>query len=347
MKKILSKLIPIVISLVALYFFFRKVDFGHLLDALTGLHIGFIALSLFFVLIGVFCKALRWTILVSSLKEKVSYKNVFSCLGIGFLCEYILPAKAGEFIRAYLLGQKEKISRTSVFGTVVIERILDIFIILNISLVIVFTFAWENEYVKQAIAGGGTIFIVLISGIVLFLFQKNLIQKVVRFILPERFSEKICTLMDKLHVGLISKKRFDKIGLSFLVSLVMWFFVLLSFLPILYSFDFGTPLPGYTVFVLLLFVVFGLSIPSAPGNIGVFEYATFLAISICLPAEVAKEAAVIAKISAFSLVFHVIQILPEIIIGIIMFNREHITWSSLQNFKQLMSNNKKEDSDND
>ena len=44
----------------------------------------------------------------------------------------VLPLRLGEFIRAYVLGRRENMSKSGIFATVVVERIFDGFTVLSL-----------------------------------------------------------------------------------------------------------------------------------------------------------------------------------------------------------------------
>ena len=48
----------------------------------------------------------------------------------------LLPGRIGEFVRAFVLGYKEKISKSASFATIVVERLIDGFTILALLIVI-------------------------------------------------------------------------------------------------------------------------------------------------------------------------------------------------------------------
>lgn len=63
--------------------------------------------------------------MLHSVKEDVSIKNLFGALMIGYGVNCILP-RVGEISRAVLVGKWEGLSRSSMFGTVIIERVIDL-----------------------------------------------------------------------------------------------------------------------------------------------------------------------------------------------------------------------------
>ena len=58
------------------------------------------------------------------------FSIVFRTTVIGFAASAVLPARAGEVIRPYLLARREGLSATAAFATIVVERILDLVAVL-------------------------------------------------------------------------------------------------------------------------------------------------------------------------------------------------------------------------
>ena len=60
---------------------------------------------------------------------------------IGFAALGVLPARAGDVLRPYLLARQERLSVTATMATIVIERVLDLVAVLLLLAVYVFGFA--------------------------------------------------------------------------------------------------------------------------------------------------------------------------------------------------------------
>jgi uncharacterized protein (TIRG00374 family) len=61
------------------------------------------------------------------------YRRVLGYTFMGYLANNILPARLGELFRSHALGEGEGISRTTVLGTVVVERIVDTAIVVGLA----------------------------------------------------------------------------------------------------------------------------------------------------------------------------------------------------------------------
>ncbi len=74
-------------------------------------------------------RAERWQYLLDPLGP-TRFWVVFRATVIGFGASAVLPARAGEVIRPYLLARREGLSATAAFATIVVERILDLVAVL-------------------------------------------------------------------------------------------------------------------------------------------------------------------------------------------------------------------------
>src|SRR5688572_20419721 len=73
--------------------------------------------------------AVRWQLLLRPIKQ-IGVHRLFAVTLIGFMANNVLPARLGEFVRAYALGRAEGLPPSLPFATIVIERIFDGFTLL-------------------------------------------------------------------------------------------------------------------------------------------------------------------------------------------------------------------------
>src|SRR5204862_5789578 len=67
-----------------------------------------------------------------SVGRKLPLGRLYSATMIGFMANNLLPLRLGEFVRARALGRRENLSKTTVFATVVVERVVDMITLLAI-----------------------------------------------------------------------------------------------------------------------------------------------------------------------------------------------------------------------
>jgi uncharacterized membrane protein YbhN (UPF0104 family) len=114
----------IVISILALAFAFRQVDFEGVWTALARANHWLLAASLVPLILFLVLRAFRWRLLFHP-HRGLQLRNLFAVINIGYLLSNIFPARLGDVARAYLIGDTEKVSRALAFSTIVAERVLD------------------------------------------------------------------------------------------------------------------------------------------------------------------------------------------------------------------------------
>jgi uncharacterized protein (TIRG00374 family) len=267
----------------------------------------------------------RWHWLLYQTKTARFY-SLFSSLMIGTAANMVLPARAGEFIRAYFLGRREKISKTTAFATIVVERIFDgLTILLFLLLVVILTGAKSDE-IRTVGYLGAAFYLGVLVGLFLLYFRKDFLIRLIEALLPQPLAAKVIELLEAFLEGMQVMRNGRQLFMVVLLSLATWVGFALSFWPILLAFDFGAPVPYYTAFLVIAFDALGLTIPGAPAGIGIFQYVTVLALRIAFTLSGAKLAANFGEVAtAFSLVLHFSQVAPEVLIGLYCFLRENVS----------------------
>ena len=83
-------------------------------------------------------RAVRWKLLLRPVKKNVSVSTTFWSTSVGSRVNTLVPIRLGEFVRAYILGEKESTGFASGFSSIVVERTLDLIGLLSIGIVTMF-----------------------------------------------------------------------------------------------------------------------------------------------------------------------------------------------------------------
>jgi uncharacterized protein (TIRG00374 family) len=313
------------ISLVFLDLVFYKLDIGTMLMALKQANYYMFIPSLVMLAIALVIRTWRWHWLLYQTKTARFY-SLFSSLMIGTAANMVLPARAGEFIRAYFLGRQEKISKTTAFATIVVERIFDgLTILLFLLLVVILTGAKSDE-IRYMGYLGAAFYLGVLVGLFLLYFRKDFLVRLIEALLPQPLVAKIVGILDAFLEGMQVMRNGRQLLMVVLLSLATWVGFAFSFWPILLAFDFGAPVPYYAAFLVIAFDALGLTIPGAPAGIGIFQYVTVVALRIAFTLSGAKLAANFDEVAAaFSLVLHFSQVAPEVLVGLYCFLRENVS----------------------
>lgn len=284
-KKHVHLLVGLAIVALSLFYAFRGVKVAELRSALLAARYIYIVPAVGLVIISYLLRAMRWRYLIRSIKD-VKTAGLISPLMVGFMAN-MLPARAGEFVRAYLLSRKEQISFSASFATIFIERLFDLIIVL-VMLVSVLLFMPEVFVSSNAASGDDLIGKVKIFGAVSFLlcifilffsallqFNKDLAMKVVGFFirpLPEKWGEKIFGVVGSFSEGLQIMR--DRSGFLAVVSLsaTIWGIFIFTYYPLYLAFGIETELPLISSLVVLcLTVAVFITIAPTPGFLGSYH----------------------------------------------------------------------------
>ncbi len=122
----------ITVSVVSIWILIHSVDIGQAFDVLRTASPAWIAVMLVTATVDVACRAARWRVLLAPIAA-LRYRRVLAYTYLGYLANNILPARLGELYRSHALGEGEDISRTTVLGTVVVERVVDTVMVVAIA----------------------------------------------------------------------------------------------------------------------------------------------------------------------------------------------------------------------
>jgi len=255
-KKSITSIISVIISIACLYFFYKEVDsFSIFFKQIQSAKYLYILIAIILLCFTVFIRSLRWNILLGG--DKKLY-TLFKIQMIGYFGNNILPLRTGEVLKSFLLGEKEDISKSYALSTIIIERFLDMLMLLFFAMVCIFI----SPISKIGETPLYYLLIVILGTIGLFILLFIIISKVfgkVKFI--QNFMNKLVLAYKNLsfaqfiHVNLY--------GIS--IWLIYWINVELIFEAFNVSVDL------YQSLIILIVASVINSIPSLPGAVGTFH----------------------------------------------------------------------------
>jgi hypothetical protein len=258
----------------------------------------------------------------------VDFSAAFSALMIGLFGNNVLPGRAGEFIRAYVIGNREKIGKAFVLGTIVVERLFDVFTLLLFLVFSTLVFSTPG----WAIHIEETTFVILLALLIvayLVLLKKSqpfekCIDKISFLSNPKR--QFMVTKLESFIAGLKILKDPKLILTVFILSLLTWLLSSVSMFLTFKSLDIGVP--SYATFFVLSVINLGLIIPSSPGYIGTYQFLSVIALSTF---SVNKETAL-----SFSIIHHALWYLPLTLLGLVFLWRENLNLAKLKIIKEAV-----------
>ena len=297
MKNIFKLLLTIIISLFFIIYALKDFNYSMFIKSINNVNYFYIYLSIFILLITIQLRAIRWHFLF---KKNIKVDSLYKAQLIGYMCNNLLPLRFGEFYKSYYLEKKIKISKFKVFGTVILEKFLDLIGMLSLVLIIMNTAAFNriSLYYFNSIL---LIFFISLLAVIFSIYIKN----------PKKNNSSnkiIVNILDIIHG--FSSLAYSNVLYIFIMTLLIWINYIIVVYLVQYAFSFNLDI--YQSILLLLLPTLALSIPSLPGNIGTFEGAVVYTLSLYG----------IEDIIGFGFILHSISFIPYTLLGLIYFVKE-------------------------
>lgn len=315
------------ISLFFLDFVFAEIEWDKFAQALVQANYLWLIPSTIFVAIHVYFRTLRWQWLLKPIGD-VAFWPACRALLIGITGNVVLPARAGEFIRAYVIGRSSGVSKTGAFATLVVERIFDGLTVLLVLLGVII-FGIHNEDLQRAGMLGGVFYLGALAALFLFMAKRHWADAVIHKVLPEKLANMALDILDGFTSGLTVLKNPRMLGMVFIYNALTWIAIPVSFYFALRAFDFGSPVPWSAAILMLPAMALALTIPGAPAGVGLVQFAVKLTLDTTF-AGLSLAPDFVEKVAAASLLIHISQFGPEVIGGVISFMYEGLSTSDIK-----------------
>ena len=306
-KKLLHIVLPWLVTGIALYFAFRGIEFESIIDHLSNAEPGWVALAALATASSYLMRAYRWRYFF--IKQVMKYWEAAAVLILGFFMNNILPARAGELIRAHAGSRISGESRTAVLATIASERLVDG---LTVSLMFVaFSSGLGDPNLSHGLLYVSAAFAIAALCVIMVLVFRNKVFSLVERV-HRRFNDRASSfVLERVRVfidGLTPLFMPSRLPAVVFLSAAIWFIELSVYFFIVRAFDTSLSLPLCVLF--LAAVNFSSLIPAAPGGIGVIEA---VASAVLVSVGVERERAL-----TMALCQHVIQYLVVGIPGLMI-----------------------------
>jgi uncharacterized protein (TIRG00374 family) len=259
--------VGIIVSVLALVLLLYLINIEETVEAIKGADLKFVPISAFFLVCYLVTRSLAWRII---LQDKISFQKTFWTINEGYMFNNILPFRLGELARAFLLEVTAKISFWEVLSTILVERVFDVGLMAAFILSTLPFVVGADWVVTSAIAAGG---LVVVGFVFLFWGARrpdqimNLFEKLTKPWpkLGDFGRDKVESLLEGLK-SLASARDFFRV--LFWMAMT-WGFSFAWIYTLMFSF-FDAPQPLWAVFVTGV-IALGVTAPSSPGYIGVYE----------------------------------------------------------------------------
>ncbi len=326
------------VSVVFLVFLVWTIEFDDLVQALKDANYLYLVPAIVIYFIGIYFRAVRWRYILSPIRE-VSAWRLYPVVVMGYAANNVLPARAGELVRAYYMAQREQFSGSTALATIGVERIYDgltLFVITVAStlfLLLLGAFGNLGEvYRNTGIALAAIAGVVILTGLVaITVIATNphtmaIIDRIIAR-LPEGIRPRIRNMAVNFIHGLSILNSPRQHGMVFLLSLPVWIAEVAVYLTVAYSFGLQDYLGSHLNLLLAIVLVTATSnlttaVPVTIGGIGPFELVAQQTLGI-----LGVGAAVAAS---YALVVHLVALwLPVNLAGLAFMWRENLSLSQM------------------
>src|SRR5687768_5136742 len=138
MRSRIQTILIFAVTLALLAFFFRDANLAEVWAETRNADPWLLALAVGFTVVTYAMRAWRWQWLLAPIGP-TRFRDAFRAAVLGFAASFLLPARAGEVIRPYLLARREGLKASAAFATIILERVLDMATVLLLFGAYVFT----------------------------------------------------------------------------------------------------------------------------------------------------------------------------------------------------------------
>ena len=309
--------IGIGISVVLLWFTFRNEDPREIAHEISRADPLLLALATAVVTFVFWIRAWRWRSILEPVRAGTSFRSRFAAVNIGFMGNNLLPARAGEFARAYAISRLEPVPIVAAFSSLVIERLFDGLLLV----VLLFGSIAMPSFPDMRLAGSdfhvtamarGLAFFVAFAALVLLLlvlFPQRAVRSLERVLsyAPAPIRRPVIDALEAFLAGVGILRDPVLLLRAGAWSVVLWLVNGLAFYIGFLAFDIDLPFTA-AIFLQSCVALF-VSLPAAPGFFGQFELASKIALVNVWGAEESKAL-------GYALGFHIAGFIPVTVMGL-------------------------------
>jgi uncharacterized protein (TIRG00374 family) len=329
-------ILGLVVSLVLLYWVLHDVSLTEVWGHVRAANLWLLSLAVFIQTAAFLIRAARWKVFLKPALAEPSFDARFASTCIGFMANNLLPARVGEFARAYALSRSQPISASASFGSLVVERLFDA---LTLALFLAAPLFMPGFRIAPGLGDqvfGKLLLVLVIFGgaavaLLLLIFRPDLVggafRSTVGRLMPKKAAEAIAEMFKSFVEGL-GAMRSPRLVLAGLVwSLAHWLWGALALYIGMLAF--GITQPGFLGAVFLQGVMaFIVSVPSSPGFFGLFEAGARIALTpFGVPAGLALS---------YALAFHITTFAPVTVLGLFYLGRLGLSWGEVGHSEEIV-----------
>lgn len=319
MRSLTRSLLGIALSAGLLLLLVREVDLQSVREALAGVRWSLIAVVVALYFVGAWLRAVRWRLLFRE-PEALAVGPLTAATLVGYMGNNLLPVRLGEIARAYVAGRRSGLSLGYVLGTVVVDRVVDVLTVVVLA-GLALPFVPLSDGMRQAWILGIGLGGVALAGLLWVQRQGPegpLLAPLARWA-PSGVWARVADLVRALSEGATGCDFTRRAPALLGWTVLLWGSYALTAQVAFWSL--GLALPWSAALTVLVYLGVGLSLPSAPGYVGTFQFFAVAALDL--------YGVDVNQALTFSILLHASFFIPVTLAGWAILAAEHLTLKQL------------------
>jgi uncharacterized protein (TIRG00374 family) len=322
----------VLVSLLAIALFAWFLSHANLASVWTQVkraRIDLLVAGFFAVILTYVIRAWRWQYLLHPIGP-TRFRTAFRTTVIGFAALGVLPARAGDVLRPYLLARQEGLLVSATLATIVMERVLDLIAVLALLALYVWGIADPGALppallrgieVSSALAGAVAIALMGVMWVLATHPERigGLVFAMAR-VLPHAVADRLAGLARTFSGGFAAAREPRALAAAIAWSFPLWLAIAAEAWLVTIAFDIAMPFSG--TFLLQALLVIGVAVPT-PGAVGSYHEAYRIGVTTFFGAP--EDTAVAAAI-----VTHAISYFPVVLTGIVFMAQDGLSFGRIK-----------------
>lgn len=297
-----------VVCVALLLIYLSDQSVASLADTISRANPWLLAATVPLIVVNMTLRSVRWRSILGPASE-VPLSSAFSAQMIGYLANNILPVRLGDLVRVFVLGQKVSISRSRILSTVLLERLLD----MGMVILLLAAMASVSPLPTWMRTGAGLLALATVCGMIAMTLLSVLREQgALRWLqtlplLPDALKSRFEVWAAEFSEG-VKRTRQPAVALAFFGgTLIIWATEIMLILVV--ALAFGIQLTALDAAVLMLFSLFSSFIPALPAQVGTFELAMVMGLKFVGHSE--------PSTLSFVITLHFVLLVGTTVLGVI------------------------------
>jgi uncharacterized protein (TIRG00374 family) len=295
------------ISLVFIALFFWKTDIREIADAFRQANYAIALASLPVFFLSIWVRTIRWRFLMRPVAE-VPTRRLYPVAIIGLMANNLIPARAGELVRAYVLGERERVSKMASLGTIAVDRLFDGLTLVPVLVLVGAVAGFSQDLRELAIVMAalfGAALVVLMAAASWESGREMLLRFGLRFV-PGRLHDQVESVARSFLDGLRALRNPLDLMAAWAMSLLSWSLEAAMYYIVGIAFSLKADFHEYLMVTAAANLA--ISVLATQGGVGPFEFFSQQTL-VFFGVEQGKAA-------AYSIALHALLLVPVIIVGL-------------------------------